>query len=273
MFQFLERSMAGTTLSAQVRCVWLMRSDEGSGTSMPIVPDGSVEVVLNLGDPMDEMDGASPERQPRAMLVGQPTRPVIVRPSGTLHLLGVRLQPWASRSFVAAPAAELANRSVDIESVGPRGFPALLDALEAASDDESRLDRLVAWLSGRMTSVAPRPRFIAEAVRTIQRRRPLPSVRTLAAELGVTTRTLQRAFAHDVGVGPKTLQRIARVQRAIGLSRAEEHLPWAAIAARTGYYDEAHLNLDFHAFAGCSPSHFAPRAETLTELMLESRSN
>lgn len=72
-------------------------------------------------------------------------------------------------------------------------------------------------------------------------------------------------------MGPKTLQRITRLQRAIGLSRRNESLPWAAIAARSGYYDEAHLNLDFRDLAGCSPSQFAPRAESLTELMLESR--
>jgi hypothetical protein len=51
----------------------------------------------------------------------------------------------------------------------------------------------------------------------------------------------------------------------------DEQLPWASIAARAGCYDEAHLHLDFHDFAGCSPAQFAPRAESLTDLMLGSR--
>jgi AraC-like DNA-binding protein len=267
MFAFLERTPPAP-LDGHIRCVWLLRSD-ASGGDMPIVPDGSVEIVLNLGDPVDELQGDVAVRQPRAMLVGQPRRPVVVRPSGALRMVGIRLQPWASRSFMPLPAAELADRSVDLASLGAPGVATLMDALHGLTADDAHLDAVCTWLAARLRGVAAAPRFVPEAVRIIRRRRELPSVRALAGELGVTTRTLQRAFAQDVGFGPKVLQRITRVQRAIGLSRIDERLPWAAIAARVGYFDEAHLNLDFHAFTGSSPSRFAPRAETLTELMLE----
>lgn len=267
MFSFVEHAPAG--LRANVRCVWLLRSDESAGATMPIVPDGSVEIVLNLGDAVHELDAAGRlEVQPRAMMVGQPTRPVTVRPSGSLLMVGIRLQPWASRAFVRAPASEVANRSIDVGAETP-GFGSLVDALGAARDDEARLALLDPWLR-RQVFTEPR-RFVPEAVRRMQGRGPLPSIRALAAELGVTMRSLQRAFAEEVGLGPKALQRINRLQRAIGHSRADESLPWAAIAAQAGYFDEAHLNLDFNALAGCSPSQFAPRAESLTDLMLESR--
>jgi AraC-like DNA-binding protein len=268
VFSFIERPSAALSLRGDVRCTWSLHSDESAGAAMPIVPDGSVEIVLNLGDPVHELDAAGRwVVQPPAMMVGQPTRPVTVRPSGTLHLVGIRLQPWASRAFVAAPAAEVANRSVDI-GASP-AFGTLVEALAAARDDESRLSLLDDWLS-RHCDGAP-PRFVQEAVRRMQGREPLPSIRGLAAELGVTMRSLQRAFAEEVGLRPKAMQRISRLQRAIGHSRADESLPWAAIAARAGYFDEAHLNRDFRALAGCSPSQFAPRAESLTDLMLESR--
>lgn len=266
MFSFIERAPRG--VRANVRCTWLLRSDESAGAIMPIVPDGSVEIVLNLGDAVDELaaDGRA-SIQPRAMMVGQPTRPVTVRPSGALHLVGIRLQPWASRAFVGVPAAEATNSSIDASALP--GFGALTESLVGARDDEARLALLDPWLE-RHCGAPPR-RFVAEAVRRVQGTMPLPSIRGLAAELGVTMRSLQRAFAEEVGLGPKALQRISRLQRAIGYSRADDALPWAAIAAGAGYFDEAHLNRDFRALAGSSPSQFAPRAESLTDLMLESR--
>lgn len=271
MFTFLQRTPDAPALASHIRCAWLLSSDESAGTTMPIVPDGSVELVLNLGDPVDEIDGVTTRCQPRAMLVGQPTRPVVVRPRGEVRMVGVRLQPWASRAFVAAPAAGLSNQAIDVEAAGLHDVPALLDQLASATGDAARLDVLFAWLGRRAGSFRPRAPFVPAAVRAIRQRESLPSIRGLASDLGVTTRSLQRAFKEDVGMGPKTLQRITRLQRAIGLSRRNESLPWAAIAARSGYYDEAHLNLDFRDLAGCSPSQFAPRAESLTELMLESR--
>ncbi|MEX2177099.1 MAG: helix-turn-helix transcriptional regulator [Gemmatimonadaceae bacterium] len=268
MFQFLERSPPD--LRDTVRCVWLLRADGGAGGIMPIVPDGSVEIVLNLGDVIHQLSPAHPaQAQPRAMLVGQPTGPVVIRPSGDLHLVGIRLQPWASRAFVRAPAAALRNQSIDIAAPEYGGFASLAEHLLAAADDQTRLDVTTAWLRARRSNWTGR--VTAAAVRIIRDRRELPSMRALAGELGVTTRTMQRAFAHDVGLGPKTLVRITRLQRAIGLARTHDALPWAAIAARCGYYDESHLNLDFQALAGCAPSQFTPRAESLTELMLESR--
>jgi len=45
---------------------------------------------------------------------------------------------------------------------------------------------------------------------------------------------------------------VARFDRARRLLRPDVRL--ADIAARTGYFDQAHLAREFHAFAGCSPS-------------------
>lgn len=268
MFEYLERKPL--ELHQIVRCVWLLRASVSSDATMPIVPDGSVEIVLNLGDLVHELaGGAGPSVQPRAMLVGQPTRPVIVRPTGIMHMVGIRLQPWASRSFMAEPAADLTNRSADVSATANGGFSTLLEQLAAAPTDAMRLDTTISWL--RTRPFLPHARLTQGAVQIIRERSQLPSIRGMAAELGVTMRTVQRAFTHDVGLGPKMLHRISRLQRAIGISRAHPAMPWAAVAARVGYYDEAHLNLDFHALAGCAPSQFSPRAQSLTELMLESR--
>jgi AraC-like DNA-binding protein len=82
-------------------------------------------------------------------------------------------------------------------------------------------------------------------------------VDTLAAELGCSRRYLVAGFREQVGVPPKTLARILRFHRAVGMMGSGPG--WAEIALSCGYYDQAHLIRDFNQFAGSSPSDFARR--------------
>jgi AraC-like DNA-binding protein len=69
-----------------------------------------------------------------------------------------------------------------------------------------------------------------------------------ADAVGLTPRHLHRRCLHAFGYGPKTLARVLRFDRALGLARAGD--PLATVAARSGYADQAHLAREVRAFAG-----------------------
>jgi methylphosphotriester-DNA--protein-cysteine methyltransferase len=79
-----------------------------------------------------------------------------------------------------------------------------------------------------------------------------PSTSALAAELGYSRQHLRRLFLHHVGLAPKELGRIARLQRAVDhLQRFPAHaLARAAVAL--GYFDQAHLARELRLLAGIS---------------------
>ena len=58
---------------------------------------------------------------------------------------------------------------------------------------------------------------------------------------------------------PKTAARIFRFNRALRLLRELPAGGLAELAFECGYYDQAHLNRDFRAFAGTSPGELARR--------------
>ena len=94
-------------LAPFVRCLWhLSGPADPAREAQPIVPDGCVEIVLNLGDPFLRVTGGT-DVQPAAMLVGQLTGPVVVIPTGAVDVWGVRLQPWGAAAFLATPLVEL----------------------------------------------------------------------------------------------------------------------------------------------------------------------
>jgi AraC-like DNA-binding protein len=64
------------------------------------------------------------------------------------------------------------------------------------------------------------------------------------------------------------LLRITRFQRALAVARADETLSWSAIAARAGFFDQAHLTHEFKRFAACTPAEYLGRDRSLTDLFL-----
>ena len=55
-------------------------------------------------------------------------------------------------------------------------------------------------------------------------------------------------------LGPKTLDRILRLQRFLALGRADPSAGLARLAADAGYADQAHLGRDCRALADATPT-------------------
>jgi AraC-like DNA-binding protein len=68
----------------------------------------------------------------------------------------------------------------------------------------------------------------------------------------VSERQLRRRFERGVGYGPRTLRRVLRFQRFLGLAHGGGSL--ARLAADAGYADQAHLVRDCRSLAGMTPS-------------------
>jgi len=72
----------------------------------------------------------------------------------------------------------------------------------------------------------------------------------LARDAGYSPRHLRRRLLLATGLGPKRLQRIGRMQRALTAGRGES---WARTAVEQGWHDEAHMANDVGALAGATP--------------------
>jgi methylphosphotriester-DNA--protein-cysteine methyltransferase len=87
-----------------------------------------------------------------------------------------------------------------------------------------------------------------------------PQARTedVAAEVGLSLRQLRRRCHAAVGYGPKTLQRVLRFRRFVSRLDAQPEVPdLAALAAETGYADQAHLTRECARLAGLTPAALA----------------
>jgi AraC-like DNA-binding protein len=240
-------------LAAGVSCIWLMRDAgaRGPGARERILPDGCVEIIFSIGDRFRHFrDGGPPVDQPSRLFLGPTTRTMVIEPTGTIDLVGIRLRPGGASALVPFHLREAADRSAAVEEAGllPAG---LRDRLGETDDPDARLAHVVAALRACWRPDALDARAAA-ACAAIARTHGTARIDDVARAAGVGRRTLERLFDRHVGVPPKRLARLARFQRVVSRATAADmHLHEAALLA--GYFDQSHFLRDFGEFAGAAP--------------------
>jgi AraC-like DNA-binding protein len=257
-------------LAAAVKAVWFARGTKAEfDVPEPIVPDGCVELVLNLAGRFVQVD-AGGTLQPRELLVGQMTRPTVASPTGDVDLLGIRFWPGRAGAVLRTPMWELQDQLIAASSVLP-GLEGLADDLRSLPKG-SRLARLTDVLSPYCGRVAPdRLRRVDAALTQIATTQGMLSIDGLAARTGVTRRHLERQFRDEVGLRVKQVARITRIQSVLAVVQSQRSLSGAEIAARFGYSDQAHLIHECRALTGSTPRQLVTTTRSLSGLMREPR--
>jgi transcriptional regulator GlxA family with amidase domain len=107
---------------------------------------------------------------------------------------------------------------------------------------------------------------IDHAIALIERSRGTIAIEPLARHVGITRRHLERRFNEEVGLGPKQLSRILRLQAALAVLRRQPQCTGAQVAAQCGYTDQAHLIRECRSLADL-PTRLAATTESLGPLL------
>lgn len=213
-------------------------------------------LVLSLTHPLTVTRGADSRAGtgPAAVLVGVGTAAVTAAHGGTQTVLEAQLSPLAALRLFGVPASELADRVVDLVDLWGAGGAELVERAAEARTWQQRVDLLDAALVAGAEHGPPVDPVLAGGWQHMRDRRGDLAIHELHERTAWSRRRLARRFREQVGLPPKAMARLLRFQHAVGLVRRPGHRSLAAIAVTCGYYDQAHLNRDFRALAGCTPT-------------------
>jgi AraC-like DNA-binding protein len=221
-----------------------------------VLPDGSVHLILNLGDPpsVPGSDGAA------SVAVGARCEPSIIHMAGRVEHVTVTLRPGGVAALLGVPAGELTAQDVPLDALWGPGAAEAVERLRPTPPTLERAAAMEAVLLEVLAARAVRPEpAAAEAVRLIERARGRIRVRALAAALGIGERRLEQIFHRHVGLSPKAVCRIARFRSTVALLQREPERAWSDLAYEGGFYDQSHLVNEFQALAGLAPGEFRER--------------
>lgn len=228
-----------------------------------ILPGGRAYLLINLGPPQYLVEPGPPERRVAfddAWYSGLHARPIDTEAPHGNALLGVALRAFGSHAWLRADVHALADRTLSLRDVLGDGVARLRERLLSIGDAAARFSAVEDWLALRLDTRRSTHLAVRWAVDRIERSGGQAGVAVLARELGVSRKHLAELFRRQVGLTPKALSRVHRFRGALDLLAGHGRLPWSALAAHCGYYDQAHLVRDFHAFAGMTPGEFARHA-------------
>ncbi|WP_344160367.1 helix-turn-helix domain-containing protein [Kribbella yunnanensis] len=221
-------------------------------------PSPSALLIVNLGAPFRIRAGAEVEMAEYAdgCVITMPTRAFEFGYPLRTRSVGVHVKPWGLAPFLRMPAAELCDRPVTIEQVWGRAAVAeLRDRLASADGPHEMMTLLEDELMRRLTETAGLG-LVRHTSNVIAAASGVVAIGDLSVAAGVSSTHLAQRFKELIGVTPKRLARTQRFTATVFSINPDGPIDWSDLAARAGYFDQAHFGHEFQAFTGLTPTRY-----------------
>ena len=250
-------------LSHFVDSFWSYEADETGQKTERILPNGTLELVINLRQ--DELlfhDTERPENPSRfsgAIMSGAHGRGLVPDDPKEIFLIGVHFKPGGAFPFLGLPAGDLTDTHADLENLwGPSAGRLRESICEAGTSDE-QFQLLEQALLRRLRHDVEQHYAVSAGLEMFGKHHAAPKVREAASYIGLSERRFIQAFKTEVGLTPKLFSRIQRFQRTRSVIERDPAPDWAELAFDLGYFDQSHLIREFLEFSALSPTDYLNR--------------
>lgn len=261
-------------LEAIVKCYWTLEVPAGlDAPKQRVVPDGCIEMCFILGDDIKRFTSETDYLlQPRAMVIGQITKPYFIQPTGYVNSFAVRFYPYGFANFINKSFHELADKETPLEELfEPELVRKLAQEIIAAPSTAHRIRLVEQFLLAKLAEPVTLDTIVKSTIDALVRSNGNTSIRAILQEDPSKRRSLERNFSKQVGISPKHLGRIIRLQAALKMMLSQQDQKLTQVAYDNAYYDQAHFIKDFQEFTGTSPSEYLSDDQMLLSSLLYSK--
>lgn len=246
-------------LESLISCYWTLEVPaESESQRQRIIPDGTIEMAFILGNDIKRYTSEKEFIiQPRAMVIGQTIEPFYIEPTGYVNTFAIRFYPYGFANFVNMPIKDLANKETPIELLfGEKTANDLERKIIEATNSSERIEIIENFLLDRLNEKTTIDTIVKTTIDTLLATNGSASISTILKEDLSKRRQLERNFKKQIGVSPKQLGKVIRLQTALKmlLNKKSENL--TDIAYESEYFDQAHFTKDFKEFTGINPKEF-----------------
>ncbi|MEL6535235.1 MAG: helix-turn-helix transcriptional regulator [Bacteroidota bacterium] len=191
--------------------------------------------------------------QPRSFVIGQLTQPLEIQPTGATGIFSVRFYPDGFLPFSDFPIDAMKNTAISIEEIFGEAGVHLEENILSAPDTESRIRIMEKFLLDQLSLPQNVDRVIQATVETILTANGQLTIEGLTQSTSISQRQLERKFAKAIGLSPKRLTDIVRLQAALKKLLNQDFTSLTSLAYEGEYYDQAHFIKDFKKYTGHTP--------------------
>lgn len=261
-------------LRPYVECYWSAQSDAAQSRRSReiLLPDGTTQLLLSVTGGYQRFDGPDAVRGvcvAGSHLVGMRTHGVFIEQEAVEDVFAIRFRAGGLSSFFELPVAGTVHESIPLNLLLGSAADELEGRVIEARTVAERIGVIERSLLRRLERCepsTPAQRGVRRAVERIYGTRGGVSIDQLGADLGMSHRALDRAFARHVGIPPKRFSRIVRFNHALSLMQHCATASHSRIALAAGYADQPHMIREFREFTHSAPSEFMARRYGIVEV-------
>jgi AraC-like DNA-binding protein len=236
----------GPPLSGFVDFLWTYDGYLPPYTQERLLPTGTMELVFTMGAGGGVASGVA----------GPRSEFLLLETSQPFSVIAVHFRPGGGFPFFGVPSGELHNCNLSLDLVWGDKAAMVRDRLWEAESPEQRFRILEQALLARTRGSLDRHLAVRHALRMFEASNGTCQVSDVVERIGLSSRRFVELFQSEVGLSPKAFCRIRRFNEVLRRIERLTDVDWADVALACGYFDQAHFNHDFRAFAGLSPSSY-----------------
>lgn len=173
------------------------------------------------------------------------------------RVFGVKFKPGGFYPFLKSAVSKLGTQGIRIEDVfhlNSADFEYQMLSQEAETN-------MVQLAESVILKSLPKPDnnidLVQQVIDQIIEDPHVTKVDDICERIHINKRKLQRIFEQYVGVTPKWVIKLYRLQNAAEKIEADTSYDWSQLSAELGYYDQAHFIKDFKSIVGKTPAEYA----------------
>ena len=246
-------------LESLVKCYWTLEVPASvEAQKQRIIPDGCLEMAFILGDDIKRYSSEDEfVIQPRLMVLGQITEPFFIEPTGYVNCFAIRFYPYGLANFLSIPIKELANKETPLSVLfGEEVTNELGQKITDAEGTEARIAIIESFLIETLNDRVSIDSVVKETIDTMYLTSGTISIKAMLKNNASKRRQLERKFTEQVGISPKQLCKVIRLQTVLKIMLHQPSESLSQIAYGSDYFDQAHFTKDFKEFTGITPKEF-----------------
>ncbi len=251
--------LPNSDLKSLISCYWTLEVPAESDTQKQrIIPDGTIEMAFILGDDIKRYTSENEFIiQPRAMVLGHIIEPFYIEPTGYVNTFAIRFYPYGFANFISMPIKNLANKETPIELLfGEKIANQLEQKIIEATNSSERIEIIEDFLLDKLNEKTTIDNIVKTTIDALLATNGSASISEILKEDLSKRRQLERKFIKQIGVSPKQLGKVIRLQTALKMLLNKKSKNLTDIAYESEYFDQAHFTKDFKEFTGINPKEF-----------------
>ncbi len=197
-------------------------------------------------------------QKPGVVFLGQRNKCIHIKSSIPLHLYGIRFKPFAFATVFNTPAFQLNDVMVQVADLFSLSSSStlLIQELKHTACIRERsgiLNELMYQLFRYHFSIDERLRA---QLNYIMDRKGSVKVHHLLDEFGTSKVTLRKHFINKVGLTPKKVAQIWRMNYFLQMKMEHPEVNYTELCLKAGFYDQAHFIKEFKSIFDFAPSKY-----------------